>query len=48
MDKEVLVKPGPISAKEVATQTESPNVEASTMTDEVNDDDDGFWIKSIW
>ena len=50
MEKEVLVNPDPISTKEVAKQTESPNVtfsEASTMTDEVNDDDDGFRIEKI-
>ena len=49
VDKEVSVKPDPISTKEVATQTESPNVtfsEASTMTDEINDDD-SFRIEKI-
>ena len=48
VDKETSVKPDPISTKEVATQTESPNVtffEASTMTDEINDD--SFWIEKI-
>ena len=49
MDKEVSVKSDPISTKGVATQTESPNItfsEASTMTDEINDDD-SFQIEKI-